>query len=99
MDFPFGFFFGFGLLALLGIAFWIWALVDAIRVPDDSLYKSGNKLIWVIVIVITGWIGALIYLVAGRPDGGANAAIASWGSRGGSAARGTPPPPPPPPPV
>lgn len=68
-------------LAVAGIAFWIWALVDAIRIPDDSLYKSGTKLIWVLVIVLVGWIGAIIYLVVGRPDGGAKAAIARWGSR------------------
>jgi hypothetical protein len=24
----------------------IWVLVDAIRVPDDSMFKAGNKLIW-----------------------------------------------------
>ncbi|HYJ61385.1 MAG TPA: PLD nuclease N-terminal domain-containing protein [Actinomycetota bacterium] len=80
-----------------GLAFWIWALVDAIRVPDDSLYKSGTKLVWVLVIVLIGFIGAIVYLAVGRPDGGAAAAIASWG--GG--ARTTPPAPdgalPPPP--
>ena len=38
----------------------IWALVDAIRVPDDSIFKAGNKLIWVLVIVFTGLIGAII---------------------------------------
>ena len=63
-----------------GLAFWIWALVDAIRVPDDSLYKSGTKLVWVLVIVLVGFIGAIIYLAVGRPDGGAAAAIASWGA-------------------
>ena len=48
-----------------GLAFWIWALVDAIRVPDDSLYKSGTKLVWVLVIVLIGFIGAIIYLAVG----------------------------------
>lgn len=49
------------------IAVWIWALVDAIRVPDDSMYNEGNKLIWVLVILFTGTIGAIIYLMIGRP--------------------------------
>lgn len=61
----------FRLLApLLGVGLvviWIWALIDAIRVPDDSYYSEGNKLIWVIVIVFTGFIGAIIYFIVGRP--------------------------------
>lgn len=54
---------GIGLLVL-----WIWALVDAIRVPEDSYYNEGNKLIWVLVIVFTGFIGAIVYLIIGRPS-------------------------------
>jgi Phospholipase_D-nuclease N-terminal len=97
MDFPFGFFFGFWIVTLVALVFWIWALIDAIRVPDDSLYKGGTKLIWVLVIVLASWIGALVYLVVGRPDGGANAAVQSWGSRSAGVPAGLPPPPPPPP--
>ena len=82
-------------LAVAGLAFWIWALVDAIRVPDDSLYKSGTKLVWVLVIVLVGVIGAIIYLAVGRPDGGATAAIAAWGGRAAPPApTGSVPPPP-----
>jgi hypothetical protein len=69
------------------LAFWIWALVDCIKVPDDSMYQAGNKLIWVLVIVFLHVIGAIIYLVAGRPVGGANAV---------GPAGPVPPPPPPP---
>jgi len=58
----------FGLLWIGGIALWIFALVDCIRVPDDSMYRSGTKLIWVLVIVLTQVIGAIIYLVVGRPE-------------------------------
>lgn len=46
----------------------IWALIDAIKVPDDSMFKAGNKLIWVIVIVFAGFIGAIVYLAVGRPS-------------------------------
>jgi len=85
-------------LMIASIAFWIWALVDAIRVPDDSLYQSGSKIVWVLVIVLVGWIGAIIYLAAGRPAGGAKAAIVAWQTRqgpGGSLPGSVPPPPPP----
>jgi len=61
---------GFGLLWLGGIGLWIFALVDCVRVQDDSMYRSGTKLIWVLVIALTQVIGAIIYLVIGRPEGG-----------------------------
>jgi hypothetical protein len=75
----------FGLFWIGGIALWIFALVDCIRVQDDAMYRSGTKLIWVLVIVLTQVIGAIIYLVIGRPEPG---------TRPPSAV--TPPPPPPP---
>ena len=62
------FFFG---LIVASLVFWIWALVDCIKVPDDSMYQSGNKLIWVLVIVFLQVVGAIIYLIVGRPAAGA----------------------------
>ncbi|MBI3878493.1 MAG: PLDc_N domain-containing protein [Verrucomicrobia bacterium] len=49
------------MLALL--AFWVWMLVDCIRNPRLT---DQQRLIWVPVIVFTHWLGALIYLLAGR---------------------------------
>ncbi|HEX2047039.1 MAG TPA: PLDc N-terminal domain-containing protein [Acidimicrobiales bacterium] len=59
---------GIFLLALLlaAIGFWIWSLVDAIRVPDGS-FRAGNKVVWVVVIAVTGFLGSVVYLFAGRP--------------------------------
>jgi hypothetical protein len=54
-------------VVLAAIGFWIWMLVDAVRVPDDSAYRAGSKVVWVVVIAVTGFIGSLIYLVMGRP--------------------------------
>jgi len=61
---------GFGVFALLimaiGIAvavFWIWALIDAIR---NRALSDNERLIWILVIIFTTWIGALIYLLVGR---------------------------------
>jgi hypothetical protein len=78
-------------LGIGGIVLWIWALVDCIRVPDDRYYRSGTKLVWVLVIALLQGIGAIVYLVAGRPD---KKVRAGW-TAGGSAQ--IPPPPPPPP--
>jgi hypothetical protein len=51
---------GLGLLVL-----WIWTIVDcATREP-----KEGNeRLIWILIIVLTGWIGSLIYVFVRRPQ-------------------------------
>lgn len=56
-----------GVVSIAGLVLWIWALVDCVQVPDDSMYQSGNKLVWVLIIVFLNWIGALLYLVIGRP--------------------------------
>ena len=33
------------------------------------MYRSGTKLIWVLVIVFATVIGSIVYLAIGRPDG------------------------------
>ena len=49
---------------LLGTAFWIWMLVDcATKEPS----QGNEKLIWVLIIVLTHWIGAAIYYFVRRP--------------------------------
>ncbi|MEX2457784.1 MAG: PLD nuclease N-terminal domain-containing protein [Actinomycetota bacterium] len=55
------------LIPLLGVALFIFALVDCIKVPDDSMYQNGNKLIWVIVIVFVPLLGSIAYLLIGKP--------------------------------
>jgi hypothetical protein len=46
----------FFILAVAGLVLWIWALVDCVQVPDDSMYQSGTKLVWVLIIVFLSWI-------------------------------------------
>lgn len=62
------FFIIFWLFFIANIVLVIWALIDAIKVPDDSMFKAGNKLIWVLVILLGGFVGAIVYLAAGRPS-------------------------------
>ncbi len=54
------------LLLLAAVGLWIWSLVDAIRVPDES-FRAGSRVVWVLVIALTGFIGSVVYLFAGRP--------------------------------
>jgi hypothetical protein len=76
------FFLVFSLFFVANIVLVIWALVDAIKVPDDSMYQAGGKLVWVLVILLGGFIGATIYLVVGRPkNGGRSRSGPQWDDR------------------
>jgi len=46
------------------MVFWIWALIDCIK---NESTEGNERIVWVVVIAVTHWIGALIYLVARRP--------------------------------
>jgi len=50
-------------LGFLGIGLWIWMLIDCVKNEP-----SGNdKIMWVIIIIFTGIIGAAMYLFIRRP--------------------------------
>ncbi len=53
------------IIIIIPTAFWIWMLVDCLKRNNDEFPTGGNnaKLIWVLVIVLTHFIGALIYLI------------------------------------
>ncbi len=55
--------FTFILVALVFLVLWLWMLIDCLKRQDDKFAVGGNnaKLIWVLVIIFTGLIGALIY--------------------------------------
>nr|WP_321431376.1 PLD nuclease N-terminal domain-containing protein [uncultured Methanolobus sp.] len=59
--FMFIFIFGFG---IIGTLFWLWMLIDcATKEPSEG----NDKLIWIIIIVFTHVLGALIYFFIRRP--------------------------------
>jgi hypothetical protein len=52
-------------VGLAMMVFWIWMLVDcATKEPSTG----NDKIIWVLIIVFTHWIGALIYFLVRRPE-------------------------------
>lgn len=54
------------LLAIGGMVFWIWALIDcASKEPNDG---SNNKVLWLLLIIFTHFIGALLYILIRRPE-------------------------------
>jgi len=48
------------------MVFWIIALIDAAK---REFPGQNDKLMWILVIVLVGWIGALIYWFVGRQRG------------------------------
>jgi hypothetical protein len=52
-----------GLIGLVSFVIWIWALIDAIKNPA---LDSNMRLIWILVLVFTGVLGAIVYLLIGR---------------------------------
>lgn len=49
-------------LAVGGMAIWIVALIECVRFPDPVYRAAGSeKVTWILVIALLGWIGAIIY--------------------------------------
>ena len=53
------------LVGLALMAFWIWMLVDC-ATKESS--QGNDKIIWILVIIFTHWVGALIYFLVRRPE-------------------------------
>ena len=52
-------------VVLLAFAFWVWMLVDC-ATKESS--QGNDKIIWILVIIFTHWLGALIYYLVRRPE-------------------------------
>jgi len=51
------------LLVVVGGSLWVWMIVDcATNEPVGS-----DKIVWILIVLLGGCIGALIYLLARRP--------------------------------
>jgi hypothetical protein len=58
-------FFGVFVIGVLGTLFWIWMLIDcAINEPS----QCNDKVIWIFIIIVTHFIGGLIYYFVRRPE-------------------------------
>jgi len=44
---------------------WIWALIDC---ATNEPAEGNDKLIWILIIVFTHWVGAIIYELVRRPE-------------------------------
>lgn len=52
-------------LAIIEIALAVTALIHVLRHPN---YRFGNKVMWIIVVLIFEFIGPIVYFTIGRGD-------------------------------
>ena len=51
------------IIGILLLIFWIWMIVDAVK---RSFRNDIEKVLWIVVIVIATWVGAIVYYVVIR---------------------------------
>ena len=50
-------------LCIAAFVFWLWMLIDALK---NKQLSDNEKLVWVLVLVFTHFIGAVIYFFVAR---------------------------------
>ncbi|MGC8501559.1 PLD nuclease N-terminal domain-containing protein [Desulfurella sp.] len=52
-----------GLLSLIAVALWIFALIDILK----SDFKDGlTKVIWLVLVIVLPFLGSILYFFIGR---------------------------------
>jgi hypothetical protein len=66
----FGLFFLLLVAAMIaGLVFWIMKIVEVAGIPEPQYRAAGtDKTVWVLVVVLVGWLGALIWQFAKRDE-------------------------------
>ena len=59
------FFLFFLVVGIGGTILWIWMIIDC---ATKERSDGNDKIVWIIVIALTHWIGALIYFIVRRPQ-------------------------------
>lgn len=59
------FFFGTMAIIIIGSIFWVWMLVECITKEPS---EGNDKVVWLLIILFTHMVGALIYFFVRRPQ-------------------------------
>lgn len=52
-------------IGLLATVFWIWMIIDvATKEPENG----NDKIVWILVVILAGVIGAAVYYFVRRPE-------------------------------
>lgn len=54
------------ILMIAYLMFWVRALVQIVRTPDDG-YRRGNQIVWAAVVLFVPLAGLIAYHAAGSP--------------------------------
>lgn len=68
-SFVLGFFVIWGLMVALGLAlfiFWIVMIVDIVK--RENWKDDSEKTVWLLIVILVGWLGALIYYFIIKKD-------------------------------
>ena len=74
--------FGFeGVVGFVLFALWIWALIDCIS-TDSERCRNLPKWIWLVIVIILFDLGAILWLLLGRPANKRSRPVGSAGDAG-----------------
>lgn len=51
---------------VIGFVLFLWALIDCIR---RQFPNPNDKVLWLVLIILIGWLGPILYLIIGRKKG------------------------------
>lgn len=55
-------------ILVLPFILWVYVLVDALKLPSSNWDVAGeNRTLWIVLIVVLGLLGALLYWLLPRP--------------------------------
>ncbi|MGN6366776.1 MAG: PLDc N-terminal domain-containing protein [Phycisphaerae bacterium] len=54
-----------GGLELLGLIFWIMMIIEIVQKEPS---EGNDKIIWLLIVILLHWLGALIYFLVRRPE-------------------------------
>jgi Phospholipase_D-nuclease N-terminal len=56
------------LVALIALGGWLYALFEVLT-TDEADVRSLSKFTWILLVLLTFWIGAVLWVLFGRPRG------------------------------
>jgi len=56
-------------IVLLGLlVFWVVMLIDLLKRPESAFNDSNDRLVWILILVLGGGLGALVYFFVKKKE-------------------------------
>lgn len=57
-----------GAVVVALFVWWLLVLIDCLRTPDAVWQAAGeNQVVWLLVLILLGFVGAILYVLLARP--------------------------------